>query len=66
MRKLVETPRGKGRLVAATEVRRGWRVRVELSGGGVWTGSNHELSGAGDGETVKALWRELGGRGEAG
>lgn len=62
VKNLVETPEGKGRLVGAAEVPGGWRVRVELSGGGTWTGSSGELLGAGDAETIRSFLRELGGR----
>lgn len=44
----VETPAGKGRIVAATQLIKGWYLRVELMGGGIWTGFAEELKGVRD------------------
>lgn len=57
---VVKTPAGKGKLAGAAQVLGGWRVRVELSSGGTWTGTADELLGAGDAETFKAFRRGLG------
>ncbi|MGE5335922.1 MAG: hypothetical protein ACM3JL_00685 [Nitrososphaerota archaeon] len=55
----VETPEGPGRLKGAAQVIGGWRVRVELAGGGTWTGSADELSGDRDKEAFERLKRKL-------
>lgn len=60
MSELVETPKGKGRLTAVAEVVGGWRVHVELSSGGTWTGAAEELTGSGDAEALRRFRRELG------
>jgi hypothetical protein len=56
----VETPEGPGRLTAAAEVAGGWRVRVELSKGGVWIGAASDLLAPDDTEAFRNFLRALG------
>lgn len=56
---LVETPDGKGEIVAAAQIPGDWRIRVVLEDGGTWTGSIQELGGAGDIQVFERFKRTL-------
>lgn len=60
MSELVETPEGKGRITGAAEVLGDWRVHVELSGGGNWTGLTAELLSDRGKAALEAFRREMG------
>jgi hypothetical protein len=55
----VETPDGPGRISGVAQILGGWRVRVDLAGGGCWVGPDADLTGPGDHKLVQTYVHDL-------